>query len=373
MELMARVRGEQGAHRGLLRGRYGAPNRRGPPARTGTSTQRNCGSKDRPRQWTSVHIVPPSCRRARHRLPRRVLRRRRRHHPRADPPLVLYRTARDLLPCGNPPDVRHEPPDRHLCVALVRGAVHAERPRRLEGGAAHRSGERAGALGGPHGGGTPGEDAAADLRRRGCRSAAIRLLAESEHARGSGRCVCSRRAWRGSGWWSGSVSSLAGVGGGVFSIPMMYSLMHFPLKKALGTSSATIVITATAAMIGYVVTGGTIRCWSVPRVHAGICRLAARPPRHRRHDSAGKARCARSPSARQRTVSGDSTPCSSSSSPCRMFFFLRRHVRRRPASPAPQFPLDHCHNVLQILLAVDEIQPVRLHHQQRTQPVAPDP
>jgi uncharacterized membrane protein YfcA len=53
----------------------------------------------------------------------------------------------------------------------------------------------------------------------------------------------------------GVVSSLAGVGGGVFSIPIMYSLLHFPLKRALGTSSATIVITAFAAAIGYVVRG----------------------------------------------------------------------------------------------------------------------
>jgi hypothetical protein len=53
----------------------------------------------------------------------------------------------------------------------------------------------------------------------------------------------------------GLVSSLAGVGGGVFAIPMMYYFMKFPLKKALGTSSATIVITAIASTLGYVVKG----------------------------------------------------------------------------------------------------------------------
>lgn len=53
----------------------------------------------------------------------------------------------------------------------------------------------------------------------------------------------------------GLVSSLAGVGGGVFSIPMMFYFMKFPLKKALGTSSATIVITALAATTGYVING----------------------------------------------------------------------------------------------------------------------
>ena len=53
----------------------------------------------------------------------------------------------------------------------------------------------------------------------------------------------------------GLISALAGVGGGIFLIPMIYYLLKFPLKKALGTSSATIVITATAAALGYVIKG----------------------------------------------------------------------------------------------------------------------
>jgi len=59
----------------------------------------------------------------------------------------------------------------------------------------------------------------------------------------------------GTGLGVGLVSSLAGVGGGVLSIPIMHSILKFPLKKALGTSSATIVITALAAGTGYVVKG----------------------------------------------------------------------------------------------------------------------
>lgn len=54
---------------------------------------------------------------------------------------------------------------------------------------------------------------------------------------------------------AGLASSLGGVGGGIFTIPMLYSLMGFPLKKAVGTSSATIVLTAFAATAGYVVSG----------------------------------------------------------------------------------------------------------------------
>jgi hypothetical protein len=57
------------------------------------------------------------------------------------------------------------------------------------------------------------------------------------------------------GFLVGLLSSLAGVGGGILSIPIMHSLLKFPLKKALGTSSATIVITALAAGIGYVASG----------------------------------------------------------------------------------------------------------------------
>ncbi len=53
----------------------------------------------------------------------------------------------------------------------------------------------------------------------------------------------------------GLVSALAGVGGGIISIPLMHSIFRFPFKKALGTSSATIVITACAAAVGYIIRG----------------------------------------------------------------------------------------------------------------------
>jgi uncharacterized membrane protein YfcA len=54
---------------------------------------------------------------------------------------------------------------------------------------------------------------------------------------------------------TGILSAMTGLGGGVLSIPMMVSLMRFPMKKAVGTSSATIVLTAAAAAAGYVVGG----------------------------------------------------------------------------------------------------------------------
>lgn len=62
---------------------------------------------------------------------------------------------------------------------------------------------------------------------------------------------------------SGVLSSLTGLGGGVVSIPMMHYLMGFPLKTAVGTSSATIVLTAAAATGGYIYSG-----WNHPDLEA---------------------------------------------------------------------------------------------------------
>jgi uncharacterized membrane protein YfcA len=87
--------------------------------------------------------------------------------------------------------------------------------------------------------------------------AAVRLLAESRKSPAEHAMNLSVPGLGVIGVVVGLVSSLAGVGGGVFSIPMMYYFMKFPLKKALGTSSATIIITAVAAAAGYIVHGRT--------------------------------------------------------------------------------------------------------------------
>lgn len=59
----------------------------------------------------------------------------------------------------------------------------------------------------------------------------------------------------GTGVATGVVSTLAGIGGGVFIIPLMYNFLHFPLKLAIGTSSAAIVITALFSVTGYILNG----------------------------------------------------------------------------------------------------------------------
>jgi uncharacterized membrane protein YfcA len=84
---------------------------------------------------------------------------------------------------------------------------------------------------------------------------AVRLFAELHKPKGSEGPKLGIPGLVGTGLVAGLVSSLAGVGGGVITIPLLYSLLHFPLKRAFGTSSATIVVTALAGVAGYVFQG----------------------------------------------------------------------------------------------------------------------
>ncbi len=59
----------------------------------------------------------------------------------------------------------------------------------------------------------------------------------------------------GIGFATGVFSALAGVGGGIVIIPMMYNFFNYPLKVAIGTSSATIVMTAFFSLVGYLWNG----------------------------------------------------------------------------------------------------------------------
>lgn len=85
--------------------------------------------------------------------------------------------------------------------------------------------------------------------------AALRLLSQPRKPKGNIPPELAPQKLVPAGALVGLVASLAGVGGGVFAIPIMYSLFRFPLKKALGTSSAIISLTALAATIGYGVKG----------------------------------------------------------------------------------------------------------------------
>ena len=77
------------------------------------------------------------------------------------------------------------------------------------------------------------------------------------------------------GFLAGVVSALAGVGGGGVTITMMYYFLKMPLKLAIGTSSAAMVITAFFAVAGYILNGighGDLPdwCFGFIDLHRGI-------------------------------------------------------------------------------------------------------
>jgi len=99
--------------------------------------------------------------------------------------------------------------------------------------------------------------------------AAIRMLTESK-AKAEKKLELLERpktlGLMGVGLTAGIVSALAGVGGGVFTIPIMYQILNMPLKLAIGTSSAAIVITALFSVTGYIVNGigrPDLPAWSI--------------------------------------------------------------------------------------------------------------
>jgi uncharacterized protein len=59
----------------------------------------------------------------------------------------------------------------------------------------------------------------------------------------------------GTGLLLGLVSSLCGVGGTLFAIPLLYTYVHLPLRKASGTTHAAIVITAGVGAAVYLIRG----------------------------------------------------------------------------------------------------------------------
>ncbi len=89
-------------------------------------------------------------------------------------------------------------------------------------------------------------------------AAAVRMLTESEAQAQKKLEFLSKPgilSLTGVGLAAGIVAGLAGVGGGVVTIPMMYYFLDMPLKLAIGTSSATIVITALFSVVGYILNG----------------------------------------------------------------------------------------------------------------------
>jgi hypothetical protein len=89
-------------------------------------------------------------------------------------------------------------------------------------------------------------------------TAGIRMLTESKEESQKKLEFLSKPSTLGLisiGLASGVVSALAGVGGGVITIPMMYYFLKMPLKLTIGTSSATVIITAFFSVFGYMLSG----------------------------------------------------------------------------------------------------------------------
>lgn len=59
----------------------------------------------------------------------------------------------------------------------------------------------------------------------------------------------------GSGLLIGLVSALSGVGGAPLAVPLLYTYRRFPLRKAIGTSAAAMVVIAGAGAAGYLFRG----------------------------------------------------------------------------------------------------------------------
>lgn len=93
---------------------------------------------------------------------------------------------------------------------------------------------------------------------------AIRLLAGLKKPGGDGEPKQGAPGLLATGLTGGIVSSLGGVGGSIVMTPVLYSILRFPLQKAIGTSSAGVVIGALATVIGYVLQG-----WKSPLLPSG--------------------------------------------------------------------------------------------------------
>jgi len=57
------------------------------------------------------------------------------------------------------------------------------------------------------------------------------------------------------GFAFGLVSGLFGIGGGIVMVPVMTAMLHVPLRKAIGTSTAFMVCSSASGIISYVING----------------------------------------------------------------------------------------------------------------------
>ena len=53
----------------------------------------------------------------------------------------------------------------------------------------------------------------------------------------------------------GVISGLTGLGGGALMVPALVLMFHFPMRRAVATSSAAIIFTSIGGIVGYIVNG----------------------------------------------------------------------------------------------------------------------
>lgn len=63
-------------------------------------------------------------------------------------------------------------------------------------------------------------------------------------------------ALAGMGAAAGGIASAAGVGGGIVLVPSYHHLLHLPMHRAVGTSSATIVLISLVGVVTYLLSNG---------------------------------------------------------------------------------------------------------------------
>jgi hypothetical protein len=61
--------------------------------------------------------------------------------------------------------------------------------------------------------------------------------------------------WGGTGTIAGAVASAVGVGGGVVLVPAYHRWLRLPMRTAVGTSSATIVLISGGSIVAYALLG----------------------------------------------------------------------------------------------------------------------
>jgi hypothetical protein len=85
--------------------------------------------------------------------------------------------------------------------------------------------------------------------------AIVGVLSELRRPKGSREVNLRIPALAGTGLAVGVLAALSGGAGGMFSIPIMYTTLRFPLQRAIGTSGAIIAIASAAATVAYVLQG----------------------------------------------------------------------------------------------------------------------